>query len=76
MEAEKTKKILIILAVVAIAATILGTVLLINATTHTTYEYEEESRGAQAGTISLSIKEEPQEHTSSGSISLNIVQTE
>lgn len=75
MENEKTKKILIILAIIAIIASIIGTILLMNATTPTT-EYYDEERGTQTGTISLSVKEEPQEHTSSGSISLNIVNNE
>lgn len=67
---QKTDKILLVLIILTIIVSIVGTILVINATN---IDEPEMTRGSAAsGTLTLSIAEEPQEYATSGSISLKV----
>ena len=75
MDQKKFNKIFFVLATFAIVVAVLGTILLINYTG--TLEQDLESQDSSAGTVSLNIAGKTQdEYSSSGMISLNIVNPE
>ena len=74
MEQKKFNKIIMILVIISIIVSVLGTVLLVNSIYFAEPQTLEDGGTTSAGSISLNIaNDEPEEYSSSGMISLDIV---
>jgi hypothetical protein len=71
---SKLNKVFFVLIITAIIVSIIGTLLVINAVSSQEDVYED-SYGS-SGVVSLNIKKQPQEYSSTGFISLDVISGE